>query len=228
MQTISHRALESRTGSMTSPEGVGNRRTLADRNVDASQYSRSDDDIPLVHPLRRRGSASDSAEALPRDLRPGRPGSGPARRTTPVGRGVPDRRGHPRLHRRVGHPSKFGGGGDGSGDWAIEASVDGTPTIVGVIGLHTTRLAHRRTAIGYWIASPYEGRGFVTRAADSSPTTASPRGCAGSRSTLRTTTSGAERSPNARIRIRGRRPRGRMDPRAPLRPCDLRVTPTST
>lgn len=56
-------------------------------------------------------------------------------------------------------------GGDGSGDWAIEASVDGTPTIVGVIGLHTTRLAHRRTAIGYWIASPYEGRGFVTRAA---------------------------------------------------------------
>lgn len=56
-------------------------------------------------------------------------------------------------------------GGDGSGDWAIEATIEGTPTLVGVIGLHTTRLHHRRTAIGYWIGSAYEGRGFVTRAA---------------------------------------------------------------
>ncbi len=53
-------------------------------------------------------------------------------------------------------------GGDGGGDWAIVAGRD-TSRIVGVIGLHTTRWMHRRTAIGYWIAGPFEGRGFVTR-----------------------------------------------------------------
>ena len=58
-------------------------------------------------------------------------------------------------------------GGDGGGDWAIIARIDDVQAdadrIAGVIGLHTTRWAHRRTAIGYWIAGEHEGRGFVTR-----------------------------------------------------------------
>jgi len=57
-------------------------------------------------------------------------------------------------------------GGDGSGDWAIMAASDGARRIVGVIGLHGTNLAHRRTAIGYWVAGEFEGRGFVTRAVE--------------------------------------------------------------
>ena len=56
-------------------------------------------------------------------------------------------------------------GGDGSGDWAIEGVEGGNRTIMGVIGLHTTRLHHRRTAIGYWIAEEFEGRGLITRSA---------------------------------------------------------------
>jgi len=57
-------------------------------------------------------------------------------------------------------------GGDGSGDWAIVATSDGARQIVGVIGLHGTNLPHRRTAIGYWVAGKFEGRGFVTRAVE--------------------------------------------------------------
>ncbi|MBC01862.1 MAG: hypothetical protein CMJ34_00975 [Phycisphaerae bacterium] len=52
----------------------------------------------------------------------------------------------------------------GSGDWAIIAIIEDQPTIVGVIGLHELDRAHRRTAIGYWIAGDHEGRGFITRA----------------------------------------------------------------
>jgi ribosomal-protein-serine acetyltransferase len=54
-------------------------------------------------------------------------------------------------------------GGDGGGDWAMVLSERGEDRIVGVIGLHTTRWTHRRTAIGYWIAGTHEGRGVVTR-----------------------------------------------------------------
>jgi ribosomal-protein-serine acetyltransferase len=55
-------------------------------------------------------------------------------------------------------------GGDGGGDWAMVADLDGRgERVVGVIGLHTTRWTHRRTAIGYWIAGSFEGRGVVTR-----------------------------------------------------------------
>jgi ribosomal-protein-serine acetyltransferase len=54
-------------------------------------------------------------------------------------------------------------GGDGGGDWAMVLHKGGEDRIAGVIGLHTTRWAHRRTAIGYWIAGPFEGRGIVTR-----------------------------------------------------------------
>jgi ribosomal-protein-serine acetyltransferase len=54
-------------------------------------------------------------------------------------------------------------GGDGSGDWAIVAIIEGRRRIVGVIGLHGTLLPHRRTAIGYWVAGEFEGCGYVTR-----------------------------------------------------------------
>ena len=48
--------------------------------------------------------------------------------------------------------------------WAMVADLDGRgERVVGVIGLHTTRWTHRRTAIGYWIAGSFEGRGVVTR-----------------------------------------------------------------
>ena len=57
-------------------------------------------------------------------------------------------------------------GGDGSGDWAIADISGGSRRIVGVIGLHGTNLPHRRTAIGYWVAGEFEGRGFVTRAVE--------------------------------------------------------------
>lgn len=56
-------------------------------------------------------------------------------------------------------------GGDGSGDWAIVAKAGPSARIVGVIGLHDTSPAHRRTAIGYWVNGEDEGCGHVTRAA---------------------------------------------------------------
>ena len=56
-------------------------------------------------------------------------------------------------------------GGDGSGDWAIEVPQEAGPTVVGVIGLHDTRLSQHRTAIGYWISSTFAERGYATRAA---------------------------------------------------------------
>ena len=54
--------------------------------------------------------------------------------------------------------------GPGSGDWAIVATIEARPTIVGVIGLHGLHRANLRTAIGYWIAGAHEGHGFITRA----------------------------------------------------------------
>ncbi|MDA0294632.1 MAG: GNAT family protein [Planctomycetota bacterium] len=59
-----------------------------------------------------------------------------------------------------------GSGGDGSGDWAIVVTIEGIRRIVGVVGLHGTLLAHRRTAIGYWVASEFEGCGYVTRSVE--------------------------------------------------------------
>ena len=52
----------------------------------------------------------------------------------------------------------------GSGDWAIIATLEDGPSIVGVIGLHGLHRANLRTAIGYWVAGAHEGRGFITRA----------------------------------------------------------------
>jgi ribosomal-protein-serine acetyltransferase len=57
-------------------------------------------------------------------------------------------------------------GGDGSGDWAIVDTSGTARRIVGVIGLHRTNLPYRRTAIGYWVAGEFEGRGFVTRSVE--------------------------------------------------------------
>ena len=53
---------------------------------------------------------------------------------------------------------------EGSGDWAIVSIIEGQPTIVGVIGLHSLRRSDRRTAIVYWIAGAHEGHGYITRA----------------------------------------------------------------
>ncbi len=45
----------------------------------------------------------------------------------------------------------------------LAIGVDGT--IAGTIGLHYVEWFDRSAELGYWIASPYEGRGYVTRAA---------------------------------------------------------------
>ncbi len=39
-------------------------------------------------------------------------------------------------------------------------------TLIGVIGFHYIQWFSRKTSIGYWIAKPYEGQGFMTKACE--------------------------------------------------------------